>query len=158
MRPSQPMKPAMALARLRDLCSRAEYCTRELTEKMRRWGISSAYIDKITALLEEERYVDDRRYACALAHSKASYSYWGKIKIRLFLLRKGIAGDYIDEALDAIDPDEYEQALEKVLTAKKNQLGQEADTYEGRTKIYRHALSKGYESAMVAAFIRERRY
>lgn len=152
------MQPAQALQRLRDLCSRAEYCTRELNDKMRRWGISTDNMAKIIKILEKERYLDDSRYARAVAHSKATYSYWGKIKIRIYLLRKGITPHDIDEALDGIDPEEYEKALVKVLTAKKNQLGEEADTYEGRTKIYRHAAAKGYELSLIAQLIHSGRY
>lgn len=152
------LEPANALQRLRDLCDRGEYCTSEVLEKMRKWGLTPSQSSNIVDLLKADRYIDDARYARSLAYSKAMYSAWGKIKIRLYLIKKRITAHEIADALAEIDEEAYEKRLADVLYAKARQLGEEADTYEGRSKIYRYGVSKGYESTLVASIIRKTRY
>lgn len=146
--------PKEAFAKLQDLCNRGEYCTWELRERLRKWGISSANSDKIIHLLERDRLVDDARYAEVMAHTKAVYNHWGRFRIRLFLRTKRISSSDIEEAIGKISPEEYITALKLVVEAKRRQLGEDADTYEGRCKILRHAVSKGYESDLIIAAVK----
>lgn len=152
------MTPADALSRMREMCDRGEYCSLEVLTKLRNWGIAGTDADNILTRLIEDRYVDDARYARAIAHGKAAYSHWGKIKIKIYLLHKHISSNDIAAALDDIDMDEYVSGLRQVLAAKKRQLGADADTYEGRTKIYRYALAKGYEAALISSLLKAKDY
>lgn len=154
----KPMSAQNALARLRDLCDRGEYCTFELRTKLKNWGVGEPDASKIIEVLEADRYVDDGRFAQAFAHTKAMNSHWGRFKIKVHLVKKRIPAGVIADALEAIDPDEYDRCIVEVLQAKKRQLGEEADTYEGRTKIFRHAVAKGYEPALVARHLRDHDY
>lgn len=158
MIPRKPMTAQNALTRLRDLCDRGEYCTGELREKMRKWGIAETDQTKIIRLLEDAGLVDDARFARAFAHTKAMTSHWGRVKIKLHLIKKKLDGAIIRDALDSIDLEEYVQTLRDVLAAKARTLGEEADTFEGRTKIFRYAVGKGYEPALVAQLIRNREF
>ena len=47
------------LIRLTTLCSQAEHCAWEMTEKMRRWGIDEHTQAHVMQYLTEEKYVDD---------------------------------------------------------------------------------------------------
>lgn len=143
-----------ALERLRELCDRGEYCTSEINDKLKRWGIPPSVANRIIVMLKKERLIDDTRYANSIARSKAVFSYWGKRKIRMYLATKHIAPSIIAEALEGIDTEEYESALKHIILAKKRQLGEEAATYEGRIKIYRFALLKGFESSLISSVLK----
>lgn len=152
------MSAREALLKLRDLCDRGEYCTGELHEKMRKWGLAGTDRDKIIGTLENDGLVDDARFARAFAHTKAVNSHWGRLKIKVWLKKKRVESSVIAEALDSIDDEEYMECLRQVLRSKHRQLGEEADSYEGRTKIFRNAVGKGYEPSVVSALIKARDY
>lgn len=156
LKPKAPMSADNALTRLRDLCDRAEYCTSELLAKMRTWGIPPAQASHIITILRSERRLDDARYSRATAYTKSAYNHWGKLKISLYLRSKKIPDNLIAEALDEIDYTHYLNNLREVIAAKRRQLGAEADTYEGRTKIFRFAASKGFEPSLIADMLRGR--
>lgn len=153
MPPSQPLSPQKALTRLADLCDRAERCTSELRDKLHKWGVNPADSEKIIEKLTDCRLVDDRRFAAAFALDKMRFSYWGKRKISYALALKRIPRSYIQEALDALDPEEYSSIVTEAIKSKARIIDNPA-TYEGRTKIYRFAVSRGYESEIVSPVIR----
>jgi len=149
------ISPQQAYERLADACSRAEYCTYELREKLRRWRIAPADAESIVRRLSEERFVDDARYARAFARQKSEYGRWGRRKIACALAAKRIGRAVATEAMNAIDANVYEASLRAVISARARALGPEAlTTYEGRTRLFRHAVSRGYETEVIACAIR----
>lgn len=144
-----------ALNRLELYCSRGEYCRYELSEKLRRWGIMPAEAEKILNSLEERRFLDDRRYAAAYVRDKLIYNRWGRMKLSLGLRAKRVDTSIIEEALDEIDPEEYLQTARDFLISRARTI-KEGFTYEGRTRLYRTGLSRGFESAVVASIVKDR--
>lgn len=142
-----------AIERLETLCSRAEHSTGELRDKMYRWGIAPNESDKIIQSLTQRRFVDDRRYALALVNDKVKFARWGRRKIAQTLYAKRVDKSIADEALDNIDSELYELNLRSVLESKARTMARPL-TYEDRVKLYRHALSRGYESDLAARLIR----
>ena len=61
--------------------------------------------------------------------------------------------DIIDDALDGIDAEEYEGILFAFLQSKVRSL-KEGNTYEGRTKLYRAGIARGFEPETVARLIK----
>lgn len=149
------ISPEKALARLEELCVKAERCESELAEKLRAWGIGTSDASKILASLREQRFVDDSRYATAFVRDKYRFARWGKRKIALALRQKRISADIISIAIEQIDFDEYLHGLEHILNAKRRTLT-DADTYEGRTKLFRFAASRGFEPDLIAKVLRHR--
>lgn len=123
-------------------------------EKLLKWGMSSRDAGAVIEILKRRRFIDDERFARAYARDKMEYSHWGKRKIALMLYKKRVERGIIDEALDNLDQDRYAEILDSVIEAKRRQLP-EPDTYEGRTKLFRHAVSKGFEPDLVARAIRQ---
>lgn len=160
MTPKQkkPMSADKALERLMTLCVGAEHCTYEMMTRLQRWGIGSSDASRIVARLRREQFVDDRRFAVAYANDKARFNAWGSRKIRLGLMQKRISGDDIDAAIGEVDPADFREGLMQTLRAKILAMGsEETSTYEGRTKIFRHAASRGFEPEMIASVLRDRR-
>ena len=146
-----------ALERLMTLCVGAEHCTHEMLVRLSRWGIGNAEVARIIARLRREQFIDDRRFAIAYANDKARFNAWGSRKIRLGLMQKRIAADDIAAALAEVDPDDFRQGLMQTLRGKILSMGSdEVSTYEGRTKIFRHAASRGFEPEMIARMMRDR--
>lgn len=70
-----------ALLRLSALCSQAEHCSYEMTEKMRRWGMADTAVARVMEYLMEHKFVDDERYARAFVKDKIKYNKWGRRKV-----------------------------------------------------------------------------
>ncbi len=146
--------PANALARLQELCARSEQCSHEILARLHGWGIDGSVAARILALLRRDRYVSDRRYASAFVRDKVVFNRWGRIRIKLALIRKHLDSDIISEALDGIDPDEYRTALIEVLSAKARTLP-EIHSYESRSRLLRHAASRGFETGIIIELIKQ---
>lgn len=149
----KPLTPQQALARLQDLCSRSEQCSADLAKKMHGWGISSGNIEKILALLVRDRFVDDNRFAAAFACDKYRFAGWGKIKIARQLASKNIDRTIISAALHEIDDEEYSAIALRALKAKTRSI-KEGNTYEGRTKLFRVGVTRGYETSLISDIIK----
>lgn len=146
--------PDEAYSRMADACSRAEYCASELRERMRRHGVGSADADAILRRLTDARFVDDSRYARAFVRQKAA-ARWGRRKIAAALAAKRIDRGVAAEAMEQISPADYAAGLLALLQVKARALGPDtAATYEGRTRLFRFAASRGFEIEAITAAVR----
>lgn len=156
----------VAIQRLETLCVRGEQCRYDLQEKLRRWGIFPSEWEEILDSLEERRFFSDSRFAAAFAHDKMLFNRWGKMKITMALRAKRIPSSLIREALDELSDEEYERTLREFLQAKArsipnltlpdNPSAEERQlNYEARTKLYRAALSRGFESPLISRLLKE---
>ncbi len=172
------MDEKKVLDRLQRLCSRAEYCSADVTRKaLRSLEGDSAAAGRVVAALVRERYVDDARYASAFARDKASLQGWGPVKIRYALRAKGITGDVAEEAIrEACGVSSADDRMEKLLAAKARSLlsadGKDPatrarnsqsspstrarntqDSSAIRVKLLRYALGRGYTYEQAAPVI-----
>lgn len=134
--------------RMRNLCSRREYCSSDIMKK------AAAALDgdedmaaEIVSKLIDEKYIDDLRYASAFARDKSSISGWGEVKIRYMLSAKGIARDVIAEALGEVDDAKKVDRLEKLMENKARSLKGNA---QARLKMLRFGMGRGYRYDEVA--------
>ena len=124
-------------------CAKREYCTADVRRKaLQRLEFDSAAAESVVSALVTDGFVDDRRYAAAYAREKSALSGWGPVKIRAALLARGVARDVVVEALSEVDPARASAKLEKVLETKWRTL---RDDPQGRLKLIRFALSRGYD-------------
>ena len=154
MKAKRPITPEDAQARLEALCARAEHSSGEMAERLHRWQIGTSDAERIIASLKAHRFVDDRRFARAYVTDKVRFARWGKRKVYQGLLTKRVAPEIIKEALSEIDSDMYESTLEGLLKAKIAANRELADTYEGRTRLYRFAASRGFEPQLCSSVLR----
>lgn len=152
--PSKPISAEKALARLEALCARSEQCEGELLGKMRRWGLASEDASRVLASLKSRRFVDNSRYASAFVRDKYRFSRWGRRKIAYVLSGKGVSRADVESAMDEIDVAEYRSILAGLVKARAAVMGEEAYTYDGRTRLFRMAASRGYESDEIAAVLK----
>ena len=132
-----------AYLQLAQLCARAEHCQYELTEKMRRWGMSDEAQARVMQRLVSERYVDDERYTQAFVRDKIRYNKWGRRKVEQALWQKHIDQDIREQILNEVDDDEYLSVLRPLLKQKQKTLKGGTD-YERNQKLVKFALQRGF--------------
>ncbi len=144
------------LDKLQALCVKREYCESDIYRKA--LSLSSACPDpeqkaaEMVASLVKDRFVDDRRYSCAYAREKSSLSGWGPLKIRTLLLSKRIEPSIVKEALQEVDQSCAQEKLKAVLNRKWKSL---QDDPQGKYKLIRFALSRGYEYDVIRPLVEE---
>lgn len=148
------LTPVQAMTRLEDLCARAERCTYELRKKLLQWRIAPDEGDKIITSLQQRRFVDDERFTRAFVSDKVRFERRGRLYIRKALAAKRIPSATVSAVLADIDPDLYQSNLEYTLAVRLRQAPDLAATFEGRTKLFRYLLSRGYEPDLAARTLR----
>lgn len=143
--------PLKVADRMRALCSRREYCRKDVLNKvMTALDGDAAKAEEVVGKLVEERYVDDRRYAAAFARDKASIAGWGAAKIRYMLAAKGVDREIIASALEEIDVNRADARLEKLMENKARSL---KDDPQRRIKLLRFGVGRGYGYEEVSSVI-----
>lgn len=146
--------PAQAQVRLEDLCAKAERCTWELRQKLRLWQIAPSEAEAIIDRMTRTRFVDDARFAHSVVHDKVSFERRGRLYLRRYLAARHISSATIADALAEIDEDVYQKNLVHVLQARLRSKPELAETFEGRTKVYRYGVARGYEPALVSEVLK----
>lgn len=139
------------LRQLASLCARSEQCTYDLRLKMHRKGLTPDEIARNMQYLIDNRFVDDERYARSLATDKVRFAGWGRRKIAAHLIAKKIPSAVIREAMEAIDPQDYKEALIRAARAKARAL--DLNVRDDRNKMLRHLVSRGFEPALAIKII-----
>lgn len=137
-----------ALLRLSALCSQAEHCSYEMTEKMRRWGMADTAVARVMEYLTEHKFVDDERYARAFVKDKIKYNKWGRRKVDQAMWAKHIDEDVRRRVLDEVDDADYLAVLRPLLKARSRSI-KAADSYELNRKLVRFALGRGFDYALI---------
>ncbi len=142
------------LSRAANLCSATEKCSFDIQEKVQSWGLSEAEAIKAVKYLEEQKFVDNSRYAKVFVKDKLKFNKWGRIKISYSLRQKDIPDEIISLALDEIDPGEFEEVLSGLLRTKLKSVGN-IRTASNKAKLIRFAAQRGFTSEEIYRVIRK---
>lgn len=145
--------PQQALVRLETACAKTEYAVFEIATKLKNWGIGSNDAEKILDSLIDRKFLDNQRFATAYIRDKYRFCKWGRRKICVGLYQKHISQDVINEALATIDEEEYFEILVAFLSSKTRTIKSDSPA-ELRTKLFRAALSRGYETSLAAKAVK----
>lgn len=124
-------------------CARAEHCSQEMTEKMRRWQVPEDIRARVIERLVKDKYIDDGRYCRAFVNDKVRYNKWGRRKVEQALRMKRIPNDVIAAALDEIDPETYLKILRPLIENKRKSIKADSE-YELNMKLMKFAVSRGF--------------
>ena len=106
--------------------------------------------ERILQSLQEDKYVDDLRYASAFAREKSRLAGWGPAKITYTLVGKGIPRTIVTEALGEVDQNEADRRMRSVLEIKlKTLIGDPQIKF----KLLKFGLTRGYEYDQVAPVV-----
>jgi regulatory protein len=137
-----------ALNKAMALCSRREYCTDDIRNKLNSWGLDSEASDKIIRILITENYINETRYANAFVRDKFNFNKWGRIKISVYLKKRKIPSHLINSALKGIDDELYIKTLKELVSSHRKNI-RARNNYELKAKLLRYGLAKGYESNLL---------
>lgn len=141
-----------ALSKVQFICSRQEKCCSDIRKKLQNWNIEKQDRDEIIDSLIDDKFIDEQRYTNFYVRDKFRFNRWGRIKISYHLKQKQIPERIINEALDQIKEDDYKDSLSDLLTAKLKSL-KDDDPYQLKSKLFRFAQSRGFESQISLQFI-----
>lgn len=139
----RPITEEKALSRLAALCAKAEYCTGDVRDKMRRWGLADDAIQRNIDYLVDNKYIDDARYTRAFINDKIEYNHWGRRKIEQALWMKHIPERVSAPILDEVPEERYLEVLKPLLMAKLPTIKADSD-YERRMKLMKFAMGRGF--------------
>ncbi|MDO5447327.1 MAG: regulatory protein RecX [Prevotellaceae bacterium] len=150
----KPITEDEALFKLTAMCSRAEYCEHDISEKLQRWEIVGEAQARIMQHLVEEMYVDEERYSRAFVRSKIKYSKWGRRKIEQALRMKHVSESIYAPILEEETSESGTDVLRPLLEAKKKTIKAASD-YERNGKLIRFALGRGFDMDLIQKVIKE---
>lgn len=133
-------------------CSRSEHCVFDVMEKLSAAAVSEDDANEIVQELIRLGYIDELRYARAFVNDKFRFNKWGKIKIAHVLRQKKVASNVIQEALDTIDDEAYNQVLMQLIESKKKTT--KATAAQQKAAVMRFAVSRGFEFDLVLRLLR----
>jgi regulatory protein len=134
----------LALSKAMDLCSKAEKCVSDIQTKLNEWGVVHTDSQKIIATLIAEKFIDQERYARYFVRDKFRFNQWGRVKIVFMLKSKKIPSALIEDALQEIDDEAYNELLIKLLKEKSKKT-KFINEYDKKGKLIRFAQSRGFE-------------
>lgn len=142
------MTEQQALFKLTALCSQAEHCSGEMTEKMQKWGIAEDVQARIMAYLTKEKYIDDERYCRFFIRDKIKYNGWGRRKIEQALYLKQVPKSVSAPVFAEIDEAEYLAVLRPLLQQKYKTIKANSD-YERSMKLIKFAMGRGFDLEII---------
>ena len=137
-----------ALTKAMAQCSKREYCSDDIRNKLHSWGVGVNDAEKIIHILVKENFINESRYATAFVRDKFNYNKWGKVKIAAHLRTKKIPSDIIVSALDSIDNKIYTKLLKELIAGHRRSV-KAKNQYDLKAKLLRYGLSKGFESSLL---------
>ena len=126
------------------MCARTEHCQAEVRAKLLRGTDDEGLVDRVIEKLCQEKFIDEERYARAFISDKLRFARWGRLKIRQELWSKQVPEAVYAPLLDSIDEKQYVSTLKELLRAKKKAI-RARDDYEGKAKLLRFGVSRGFE-------------
>ena len=138
-----------AMQKMRKYCAYQERCHQEVRWKLYDWGFDNEEMDKVSVQLMEEGFLNEERFAKALAGGKFRTKGWGKKKIEEQLKQKGISSYLVNTSLQTeINTEQYRDKLKTILEKKLYMLRAE-NALTQKQKAARFAMTKGYEPELV---------
>lgn len=137
-----------ALILLQKYCAFQERCHSEVRTKLLSLGIYGELLEEIIGQLIEDDFLNELRFAKTYARGKFRMKAWGRIKIIHSLKQKGITDYCIKEAMKEINPEDYKESLQIILTQQLEKFP-DLSPFERKSKAFRYALSRGYESGII---------
>lgn len=144
------MDAKKALHKVAALCSKKEYCCSDIRRKLENWEVTAEEQEKIIDFLKKNKFIDEKRYAAFYANDKFRFNKWGRQKIARMLQLKGINRDDIQEALAALNEDEYRENCQHLLEQKQRTL-KSNDPLKNKASLIRYALGKGFDYETIRA-------
>ena len=125
---------------------------KEIRDYLIKKGASESESDKATNELIRLGYLDDNTFAKAFIKDKLNFTNMGDYKLKKELERLGIDNSIIEENLNNIENNIYEERMKKIIE-KDIRTNKKYNGIKLKNKIYNHLLSQGYSKERVITII-----
>ena len=139
----------VALQKAKQYCAYQERCHSEVKEKLYSFGLHKNEVDELLAILIEENYLNEERFAIQFAGGKFRIKQWGRIKIKYALKQKQVSEYCIKKAMTVIKEPDYKKTLQKLFDEKLKTLKAEKNVFIKKRKLQDHLIQKGFEFDLV---------
>lgn len=153
MSPKKPISRQEALSRAMRYCAWQERCVNDVRRKLMEWGFNGKNdIEQIINELKKENFIDEQRFAKSFARGKLNQNHWGQKKIREALKEKSVDEQLIEEAIEELSEDDYNNILKELAREKYSKIG--GETREKTMKLKRFLYQRGFESQEIEDVIK----
>ena len=139
------------------LLARRELSESQIRQRLARRSYQSDDIDTAVARLRNERALDDRRVATAIARTETRVRGRGRLRVKRQIEAAGISGTLAQEAIDEVFADLDSDAL--LVAALDRRLRGRSAIADDREfqRLFRYLAAQGFESDRVLALLRNKR-
>ena len=138
----------LKVEKMRKYCLFSDRCHRDVRTKLIKDKIYGDELEQIMAVLIEEDFLNEERFAKAFVKGKFKQNKWGKKRIMMELKQRGISPYCIKKGFEEISDEDYLATVQR-LWDKKFELVREANAYKKKQKVVTYLLGKGYEYEVV---------
>lgn len=129
-------------------CAWRDRCTTEVEKKLHELGTAPEQIPHLIEWLEDEKYLDETRFAASYVRGKFSTNQWGRIRIVAELRSRNISESIIRDALKSIQHKDYFATLHRLAENKYKTVKSE-DVQVKKQKTLAYLSSKGFENDLI---------
>src|SRR5574343_77807 len=115
----------------------------EVEQKMKEFLLIPEAKEEILLYLMKENFLNEERFAKSYARGKFYIKKWGKNKIRLSLLQKGISDRLIKKSFEEIDDEDYKKTISELIN-KTLPTYKGLQEYQKKQKVIKFLISKGF--------------
>jgi regulatory protein len=126
----------------------------ELKTRLRQKGFSPELAESTASFLKDRKFIDDRVFARGWVSSRLKRP-WGKRKIQLELMQKGVAAEIIQEALAWAGQDYSESQTVSKLAKQRFSKLQSIDPLKAKMRVYGYLMRRGFSPDLVQDAIRK---
>lgn len=137
------------LGKIMRYCAYQERCRQEVWRKLRDLDVMEEDREDMILYLEEEGFLDEKRFARVFAGGKFRVKRWGKRKIFVALRKKGIQESYIERAFTSEIPMEDYLSTVEYLVERQSATLKHLSPFDRKKKLYNFLTQKGYESEII---------
>jgi regulatory protein len=124
---------------------------RELRERLRQRGHTTAVIDAVLDELEAEGYVNDRKFLCDWARYRLQAKPLGRRHLAWEIQRRGVDREVLEDILNEIYAEFDEVALAEQAARKRLRAKGPLLSSRERQQLARYLLGLGFEPETIAA-------
>lgn len=144
------------MEKIKRYCAYQERSHYDVRGKLIELKVYGEDLEETIGILIEENYLNEERFACALARGKFSLKKWGRLKIRQALKQHQVSDYCIKKAFLEIDEEAYQKTFDLLAEKKWDDLRSEKNRFTKMGKLQHYLLSKGYESEYIHDFLKNK--
>ena len=154
---ADPDSPKSAYFRALRLLTARDLSESQVRDRLERRGYTRAAIDSAVARLLEERTLDDRRTALAVARTAARVKRHGPRRVQGKLLAIGIDRELAKEVLrDLFGEVDEEELLERALDRRLHGRHELLAKPEERRRLLAYLVRQGFSASAAASLLRRK--